>query len=49
MRELNKNAELENMKKMNEDKKNSIVDKFEGFEDIEDIVTARARGSFECC
>ena len=38
-----------NVEKTDDERKNNVVDKFEGFEDVEDIVTARGRGSWLCC
>ena len=38
-----------NVEKTDDERKNTVVDKFEGFEDVEDIVTARGRGSWLCC
>ena len=49
MKEFNKETKNVNVEKTDDERKNTVVDKFEGFEDVEDIVTARGRGSWWCC
>ena len=49
MKELVKEEKMENLKTQNTRRKNEGMDAFDGFEEVEDIVTAGDKGSIACC
>ncbi len=49
MKESFKEEKVENMKKECEKKTSEGVVSFEGFEEVEDIVTAGSKGTIVCC
>lgn len=49
MKELIKEEKIENLKTQNTRRKNEGMDAFDGFEEVEDIVTAGDKGTIACC
>ena len=49
MKELIKEEKMENLKTQNTRRKNEGMDAFDGFEEVEDIVTAGDKGTIACC
>lgn len=44
-----KEEKMENLKTQNTRRKNEGMDAFDGFEEVEDIVTAGDKGTIACC
>ena len=49
MKELIKEEKMENLETQNTRRKNEGMDAFDGFEEVEDIVTAGDKGTIACC